>query len=291
MANLRSIRKRIASVKNTRQITKAMKLVSGAKLKRATDAVVAARPYNRKLKGILDNLLAHMEGVSHPLFQAHEHVKTVRILMFGSDRGLCGSFNSSLQRKLDSLVRQLTDEGAAVEVVAVGRKPRDHARRMRYNIVREIDGVTPAQYQTLARELVVSSVKEFEAGTIDQVILLFNQFISAMTQVVTLESLLPLAAPKTSAEAEAVTSLVDFIYEPSQESILDALLPQMMTARVLQAFLESTASEHGARMAAMDSATRNASEMIGKLTLEYNRARQAAITKELVEIVSGAEAL
>lgn len=291
MANLRSIRKRIASVKNTRQITKAMKLVSGAKLKRATDAVIAARPYNRKLKGILDNLLAHMEGVSHPLFQPHEHVKNVRIIMFGSDRGLCGSYNSALQRKVDSLIRQLTEEGAAVELVAIGRKPRDHAKRMRYSVVKEYNGLTPTQFQLLAREVVLSSVKEFEEGAVDQVILLFNQFVSAITQVPTLETLLPLSAPKAEAEGEAAASLVDFIYEPSQDAILDALLPQMMTARVLQAFLESTASEHGARMAAMDSATRNASEMIGKLTLEYNRARQAAITKELVEIVSGAEAL
>lgn len=288
MASLRTIRKRIASVKNTRKITKAMKLVSGAKLKRATDAVIAARPYNRKLKGILDNLLANSEELSHPLFQGREHIKTVRIVAFGSDRGLCGGFNSTLNRRLDALVREY--HSANVEFITVGRKPRDHTRRMNYKVVQEYANVAPANFQTVSRELVVGLVKEFEEGAVDLVILVYNQFKSAISQEVISEPLLPLTPPAKTA-TEGPTSLIEYIYEPSQAAILDSLLPQLVTARVMQSFLESTASEHGSRMTAMDNATRNASEMIDKLTLVYNRARQAAITKELVEIVSGAEAL
>jgi F-type H+-transporting ATPase subunit gamma len=289
MANLRAIRKRIASVKNTRQITKAMKLVSGAKLKRATEAVIAARPYNRKLKGILDNLLATMEELDHPLFRVPEKVERVKIVVFGSDRGLCGSFNSTINRRLDALIRN-DFAGKEVELITVGRKSRDHARRQGYKVVQEYSNLAPASFATVAREVVVGLVKDFEEGHVDLVVLLYNQFRSAISQEVTTENLVPLTPPVKKDDA-AQTALTDFIYEPSQAAILDALLPQLVTARALQAFLESTASEHGSRMSAMDNATRNASEMIEKLTLEYNRARQAAITKELVEIVSGAEAL
>ena len=286
MANLRSIRKRIASVKNTRQITKAMKLVSGAKLKRATDAVVSARPYSRKLKEILENVLARTEQVSHPLFQARDEVRHIRIILFGSDRGLCGSFNSSLQRRVEHLLKELP--GVEIDFITIGRKPRDYARRRGWTVVKEFGGVAPARYSTLSRELVVELLAEYEAARIDKVLLVFNQFRTALSQDVIVESLLPLTPPKAE---EVSGSMVDFIYEPSRSSILDALLPQIVTARTLQAFLESNASEHGARMTSMDNATRNATEMIDRLTLEYNRARQAAITKELVEIVSGAEAL
>lgn len=286
MANLRSIRKRIASVKNTRQITKAMKLVSGAKLKRATDAVVSARPYSKKLKEILENVLARTEDASHPLFQVREEVRKVRIVFFGSDRGLCGSFNSSLQRRVEQLLKELP--GVEVEFITVGRKPRDYARRRGWKVVKEFSSVAPARYATLSRELVLELLSEYEAGRTDKVLLVFNQFRTALSQDVVIESLLPLTPPKAE---ESSGSLIDFIYEPSRTAILDALLPQIVTARTLQAFLESNASEHGARMTSMDNATRNATDMIDRLTLEYNRARQAAITKELVEIVSGAEAL
>lgn len=289
MANLRAIRKRIASVKNTRQITKAMKLVSGAKLKRATEAVIAARPYNRKLRGILDNLLESMEELGHPLFQVREKVERVKIVVFGSDRGLCGSFNSTINRRLATLIRE-DYAGKEVELITVGRKSRDFARRQGYSVVQELTNLAPANFSTVARELVVGLVKDFEEGRVDLVVLLYNQFRSVISQEVTAETLVPLTPPVRKEDA-GQTARIDFIYEPSQAAILDALLPQLVTARALQAFLESTASEHGSRMSAMDNATRNASEMIEKLTLEYNRARQAAITKELVEIVSGAEAL
>lgn len=288
MANLRAIRKRITTVKNTRQITKAMKLVSAAKLRRATDAAIAARPYNRKLKEILDNLLARMDEKNHPLFQPREQIRRIKVVAFSSDRGLCGSYNSNVNRRVDTFTQE--NKGIEVEYFAVGRKVRDYVRRRGYPLSGDLTGISPAAVADVARELALSLVKEFEDGAVDEVYLVYHQFKTAISQILVTERLLPFMLP-TDGGPSGGASTVDYIYEPSQEAILDELLPQMMASRVMQAFLEALASEHGARMAAMDSATRNASEMIEKLTLEYNRSRQAAITKELVEIVSGAEAL
>lgn len=289
MANLRAIRKRIASVKNTRQITRAMKLVSGAKLKRATDAAVAARPYNRKLKEILGSLLARTEDRSNPLFQVRDEVKRIVVVAFSSDRGLCGSFNTNVCRRVDLIVRENPE--VDIQIVSVGRKVRDHVKRRNLNQLDEHTGVAPAQYAKTASRMAAELVSSFESGEVDEVHLVYTQFRSAISQTVVAEQLLPLVVPPSQDEGAASGSQIDFIYEPARGAILDALLPQLVANRVMQAFLESTASEHGSRMTAMENATRNASEMIDRLTLEYNRARQAAITKELVEIVSGAEAL
>ena len=250
--------------------------------------MIAARPYNRKLNDILDNLLASIGDQSHELFQPHEAVRRIKVVVFSSDRGLCGSFNSSINRRLDTFMRE--NASIEVELVTIGRKVRDYARRRSYKVAGENPNIPPVQFDKLARELSLVLVREFELERADEVHLLYNQFRSAISQVVVIEQLLPLVQPTRAGVAEP-GSLIDFVYEPSQGAILDVLLPQLVANRIMQALLESHASEHGARMAAMDSATRNASEVIDRLTLEYNRARQAAITKELVEIVSGAEAL
>jgi len=289
MAGLRDIRKRIASVKNTRQITKAMKLVSGAKLKRASDAAIASRPYNAGLRDMFANLAQRSEIEDHRLLRTRDPIKRVRILVFSSDRGLCGSFNGNVTRRLDALIQETSQHD--VSVVAIGRKAAEYGKRRGYEMAEEHTGLKPPDFQTLASRLAASTIEDFLEGRIDEVHMVYNQFKSALTQVLVVKQLLPFIVPAHVPEDGESQTLVDYIFDPSKESILDALLPQMITNLVLQALLESTASEHGARMTAMDSATRNASDMIEKLTLKYNRARQAAITRELVEIVSGAEAL
>ncbi len=289
-SDLKAIRKRIASVKNTRQITRAMKLVAGAKLRRATDAALAARPYNEKLNSLMADLLSRTEDRSNPLFRAREKVQRVRIIAFSADRGLCGSYNANVAKFVDDMVAKR--EGCQIEFVVVGRKIAEHARRTGYTVVESLSEITPAQVEVTARSLALDAVRDFESGKVDEVYLVYQRFKSAISQVVVSDLLLPLVVPESpDSEQEAEENLVDFIYEPSQGRVIDALLPQVVANRVMKAFLEATASEHAARMTAMDNATRNASELIDKLTLAANKARQAAITKELVEIVSGAEAL
>ncbi len=287
-SDLKAIRKRIASVKNTRQITRAMKLVAGAKLRRATDAAIAARPYNEKLNHLLADLLSRTEDRTNPLFKKRDEVKKVRIVALTADRGLCGSYNANVAKFVDGFVDQLSDKD--VEIVAIGRKMVEHARRKGYTLAGKLVEVSPKQVESLARELAMTSVRDYERGDVDEVHLVYQRFKSAISQVVVRDPLLPLVVPEAESRGDT-NGAVDFLYEPSQRAVIDALLPQVVANRVMTAFLEATASEHAARMTAMDNATRNASELIDKLTLDANKARQAAITKELVEIVSGAEAL
>ncbi len=288
-SDLKVIRKRIASVKNTRQITRAMKLVAGAKLRRATEAAMAARPYNEKLNELLADLLSRTEDRSNPLFKKRATVRRIRIVAFTADRGLCGSYNANVAKFVDTMVAE--QDGCEVEIVAVGKKIADHARRKQYAIKERLTEISPRDVEIHARELAMAAVRDFERGAVDEVHLVYQRFKSAISQVVVRDLLLPLVVPESATDAQAVSTLVDFIYEPSQSQVIDALLPQVVANRVMTAFLEATASEHAARMTAMDNATRNASDLIDQLTLEANKARQAAITKELVEIVSGAEAL
>lgn len=290
MANdLKAIRKRIASIRNTRQITRAMKLVAGARLRRATDAAIAARPYNKKLNLVLESLLSRTEDRSNVLFQRKKKVSRIKIIAFSSDRGLCGSYNSNVAKYVDQLVKERVD--CKVEFVAVGKKIGEHIRRQGYPLTKMMTDLSPANYADIARELATAAVHEYEQDTVDEVHLVFQRFKSAISQEVVREMLLPLVVPEVADVPSDQASLIDFIYEPSQADVIDALLPQVVANRTMKAFLEANASEHGARMTAMDNATRNASELIDKLTLDANKARQAAITKELVEIVSGAEAL
>jgi F-type H+-transporting ATPase subunit gamma len=288
MPSLRDIRRRIASVKNTQQITSAMKMVSAAKLQRAQDRVMAARPYSEHLHQLIAQLDTRVQSRAHPLLTPREEGKTLLVVVT-SDRGLCGGFNANVQRAAAELVRQ-RGGNAAVDVIAVGRKGRDFLTYRRIGLRTAYTDLFVRQvaYEQ-ARELAVQLLQAYEQEGYREVLVIYNRFRSAIHQEVTTLRLLPLSA-HTSSQA-APTEAFDYLYEPSPVQVLDSLLRREVEVQLFQIFLESFAGEHGARMTAMDSATENASEMIASLTLTFNRARQAAITKELIEVVSGADAL
>ncbi|MFI5367356.1 MAG: ATP synthase F1 subunit gamma [Candidatus Binatia bacterium] len=283
MASLKIIRKRISSVKSTQKITKAMKMVSAAKLRRAQDAATAARPYAEKLTGLLRNVAARVEGGAHPLLQTRPEVGTIHLLMVTADRGLCGGYNTNIIRKTEQF---LNEQGRdRVRLTIVGRRGFDYFKRRPVTIADKHINLFGGPNSELARTIGEPLAREFADGGTDAVYVVYNQFRSALVQVPTLQQLLPIAAETGAGES------LDYLYEPNPAVLLDRLLRQYVTVFIHRAFLEATASEHGARMTAMDSATSNASDMIERLTLEMNRARQATITKELMEIVGGAEAL
>jgi len=286
MANLRDIKKRIKSVKNTQQITKAMKMVSAAKLRRAEETVKQARPYANKMLGVLSSLALRADSSAHPLL-ARREVKKVAVLVITSDRGLCGAFNSGIIKKADSFIRLNKTNYESIGLTVVGRKAADHYKSTGGQISKEHTNILYLFGYHTAAGIAGDIINAYTNKEVDEVYLLYNEYKSALVQEATMERLLPI----TPLEGESEMSAVDYIYEPGKGSILEEILPKHVEIQVYRALLESIASEHGARMAAMDSATRNAKEMIGRLTLYYNRARQATITKELVEIVSGAEAL
>jgi len=286
MASLKSIKKRIVSVKNTRQITKAMKMVSAAKLRRAQENVVAARPYAKKLGEVLQTLASNVEGDLHPLLEKRD-AKKLLLVVITSDRGLCGGFNSNLCKAGDRYIREKKGAYDQIHVMTVGRKGYEFLKS-RHTIYKNFSNVlAKPNYQTavmLAQEV----VEGFMAEEYDQVELLYNAFRTVMSQDITFQQLLPLEPEAKGPHEEAP---VEFIYEPSVDDLLAEILPKNIEVQIFKAMLESVAGEHGARMTAMDSASKNASEMIGKLTLQYNRARQAAITTELMEIISGSESI
>jgi F-type H+-transporting ATPase subunit gamma len=286
MANLKAIKKRIVSVKNTSKITKAMKMVSAAKLRRAQENVVAARPYAKKLGEVLGRLTAILDADSSPLQQKRE-VKNALLVVVTSDRGLCGGFNTNLCKAAERFVREHKDEYPSLSVMTIGRKGYEYLKN-RQKIYKNQPGVfAKLSYQTAAF-LASEVIDGFLAEEYDEVFLIYNAFRSVMAQDITLERLLPVAPPAAEPTEELPPV---YIYEPDKEALLKELLPKNVEVQIFRALLESNASEHGARMTAMDSATKNANEMIGKLTLQFNRARQAAITTELIEIISGAESL
>jgi F-type H+-transporting ATPase subunit gamma len=290
MASLRDIRKRIRSVKSTQQITKAMKMVSAAKLRRAQDAIVAARPYARALDQMIADLVSRSEGLSHPLLTSRP-VRRVEILALTSDRGLAGGFNANVIRRVGRFAYE-RDRSTTLRLSTVGRKGLEAFRRRHLDIRKDHAGLYSRLSYETARSLAVELTTEFLEDRVDQVMLVYNEFVSAMTQKVVLTPLLPFERPAAyQSQVSGLRSMIDFEYEPSKEAVLDRLVPQAVATRVYRALLESVASEHGARMSAMENATRNAEDAISRLTLNYNRTRQAAITKELMEIVSGAEAL
>ena len=290
MASLRDIRKRIRSVKNTRQITKAMKMVAAAKLRKAQDAIVAARPYANTLGAMIGELVAHAEpgSVSHPLL-ATRPVKRVDVLVVTSDRGLAGGFNSNITRRVWRFFKESQANGVEVQLTTAGRKGGDFFRSRATPVRKDWPGVLAKVTYRGAADVAEELAERFVKGETDAVYLCYNEFLSAISQKVELTQLLPFPAAKSEGKADAVAT--EYEYEPGRQEVLDRLVPQALNTRVYRAFLESVASEHGARMTAMESATKNAGEMISRLTLFYNRTRQAAITKELMEIVSGAEAL
>lgn len=292
MPSLKDIRTRVRSVKNTQKITRAMKLVAAAKLRRAHDAVQSARPYADKMRETIASLLEGADEGSNPLFRTEEAPEKVLIVPMTSNRGLCGGFNANLLRRTDQFCAENVKSFGAIEVSPTGRKGIGHYRRREVAGAERFEAFDPNAPGETASPLTEALVKAFIDGEVDEVYIAFNEFKSALTQEVTFQRLLPLSAENLSAGGgDEEASGRENIYEPNEQQLLDALLPQYLESQVLRALLESNASEMGARMTAMDNATNNASDLIDRLTLEMNRARQAMITTELMEITSGAEAL
>ncbi|MES2458143.1 MAG: ATP synthase F1 subunit gamma [Bacteroidota bacterium] len=292
MANLKEVRNRIASVQSTQQITKAMKMVSAAKLKRATNAIIQLRPYATKLKEILGNLSASLEGSSSPFIQEREPNK-VLIVAVSSNRGLAGAFNMNVIKTTNNLIAGKYNEqykNGNVSILAIGKKTQDFYEKRGYKVIGNNNEVYAALTFENVTKITDAIMAGFVKGDFDKVELVYNRFKNAAVQILTTEQLLPL--PKAEAEAnDKISSNVDYILEPSQEQIVEQLIPKSIKIQLYKAVLDSHASEHGARMTSMDKATENAGDLLKALKLSYNQARQAAITTELTEIVSGAAAL
>jgi F-type H+-transporting ATPase subunit gamma len=293
MPNLLDIRRRIKSVKNTQQITKAMKMVSAAKLKRAQDRVVTARPFANKMMEVLGGLADRAdENFHHPLLDARSDERYLLVLIT-ADKGLCGAFNTNLIKGAQAFIRD--NPGKQIEILAVGRKGRDFFRRRVASLVGEYIGVTGKGRVEFSEALEIARdiIKRFtEDKEIDKAFVIYNEFKSVLQQRVVTEQLLPVSreAPATVATVDQSLTLVDYIYEQPPAEIFARLLPRLIETQIFRALLESIASEQGARMTAMDSASKNARELIDSLTLNMNRVRQAAITNEIIEVVSGAAA-
>jgi F-type H+-transporting ATPase subunit gamma len=283
MATLRDIQRRIRSVQSTQKITRAMKLVAAAKLRRAQERIIAARPYANKMAELLGNLVSGTDGAAHPLLEQREGPRR-QIVVVTADKGLAGAFNSNIIRRSLELVRE--SSAADLTLVVVGRKARDFYRRRPYTIKRDLIGFWDRLAYSHACELADFFMEQYLAGEVDEVWLLYNEFRSVAVQRPVRMQLLPI--PRTEG---AAAEGVDYIYEPGPEEILGELLPRHVRMQVYRALMESAAGEHGARMTAMEAATTNAKEMIDVLTIQYNKARQEKITKELLDIVGGAEAL
>jgi F-type H+-transporting ATPase subunit gamma len=285
MPALIDIRRRIRSVKNTQQITKAMKMVSAAKLRRAQDAMFAARPYARKMMEVLNSLATRAHPDAHPLLQEHGDEK-VLLIVITADKGLCGGFNANIIRAATRFLDEQQRGERKLELDLVGRKGRDFFRRRRYRVRSEHIGLFQALQFPAAQRIAQSLVKTYVAREVDRIHIAYNEFKTVIAQKVVVEQLLPIR----KLEFDPQEPPLDYLYEPSPGAIFDEILPKHVEIQVWRALLESAAAEHGARMAAMDAATNNAGEMIDRLTLYMNKVRQAAITKEIIEVVSGASA-
>ena len=296
MASLKDLRSRIASVKSTRKITSAMKMVAASKLRRAQDAAEAARPYAERMGTMLGRLATAVgsnEGA--PKLLAGTGKDDVHLLVvFTADRGLCGGFNASIVKATRLKAKALQAEGKTVKLICVGRKGADALKReFGDNIVARYTGIEGKKGIdfSAATDVADKVLALYEEGEFDVCSIFYNKFVSAISQVVTEQQLVPFAVPEADGQEEATGSSAVYEYEPSEEAILADLLPRNVGVQIFGAMLESSASEHGARMSAMDNATRNAGDMIDRLSIQYNRSRQAQITNELIEIISGAEAL
>ena len=290
MANLKEVRIRIASVNSTQQITKAMKMVSAAKLKRATDAIVQMRPYANKLKDILANLTASLEGNESPYTQQRE-IKNVLLVVVTSNRGLAGAFNTNVIKAANLLVANKYDaqkRDGNLQIIAIGKKAQDYFTRNKFNVIGNNNEVFNHLNFDEANKIAEEVMSGFVAGKWDKVEVVYNQFKNAGMQILTTEQLLPVVP---SVNQSANQNNADYLLEPSQEEIVLGLIPSSVKIQLYKALLDSHASEHGARMTAMDKATENAGELLKALRLSYNQARQASITNEILEIVSGANAL
>jgi len=293
MPSLKDLRNRIRSVRSTQKITSAMKMVAASRLRRAQERVEAARPYAERMERVLASLAGRMAGLpgAPPLLGGTGKEATHLLVVATSDRGLAGGFNATILREARRRIRELLPAGKTVLVLTIGRKGRDGLRRDYGRLIH--DSLTEIGRRQVsfdeARDIAERILVLYQAGRFDVATIIYNRFRSAMTQVVTAQQLIPFQAAAASEEVVLAGAIYEF--EPSEEEILTELLPKNLAVQIYTALLENAASEQGARMTAMDSATRNAGEMIDRLTLNYNRTRQAAITKELIEIISGAEAL
>jgi F-type H+-transporting ATPase subunit gamma len=286
MANLKEVKQRITSVISTQQITKAMKMVSAAKLRRAQDKIIQMRPYSQKLTAILSNVSAASEGSIDLVYAEKREVKKVLLVAITSDKGLCGAFNSNVMKATNFAIREQFPR-AEITVMPVGKKALEYFKKTNYTKIEDFSTLFLNLSTEVIGEAANYAMNAFAAGEFDQVFLIFNEFKNVATQFVRTEQFLPMAS--TSTEDTLVET--DYILEPSREFIIEELVPKALRVQFLKAILESNASEHGARMTAMDKATENAGELLKELKLMYNRTRQAAITNEILEIVSGANAL
>jgi F-type H+-transporting ATPase subunit gamma len=287
MANLKEVKQRINSVMSTQQITKAMKMVSAAKLRRAQEKIVQMRPYSQKLTAILNNVSASSEGDSDIVFATKREVKKVLLIPVTSDKGLCGAFNTNILKATNTAIKEQF-EGAEITVLPLGKKAYEYFKKSNYTVIDTYFGVFQQLNFDVVKEAASYAMDGFLAGDYDHVVLVFNEFKNVATQLVRVEQFLPMA-PQEGEEGNATET--DYLLEPSRTYIIEELVPISLRIQFYKAVLESNASEHGARMTAMDKATENAGELLKELKLMYNRTRQAAITNEILEIVAGANAL
>ena len=293
MPNLKELKNRIASVKSTKKITSAMKMVAASKLRRAQELAESSRVYADSLAFILSSLAGKTSNSSDlpEILTGREDPKTILLVINSSDRGLCGGFNSNLFRNAKNWIAQQQAQGKTVKIMTVGKKAASFYRRSELDVIAGFDDLTSNDRQLQVSEEVKNKIVElFESKEIDEVSILFNKFISAISQEPTYQSIIPMAAEEASEEEAAISNAV-FEFEPDKNELLEYLVPRNFLTQIYRSILESSASEHAARMTSMDNATRNAGDMIDRLTLTYNRTRQAFITKELIEIISGAEAV
>lgn len=293
MANLKEIRKRISTVKSTQKITRAMKMVAGARLTRAQQRIQSLRPYAVRTGVVLREVVAAAgkAGIEHPLLVQRDEGRAL-YLVITSDRGLCGSFNANINKAAERAWREAAADGKEVHLATIGRKGKEYFLRRNAPLIETFDGVWDDLGMDQAKRVARTVLKPFVLDEVDEIYVVYNEFKSAMTQRVVVEPLFPLGTPPPEEEAGvAADDEVEFIFEPDKGALMERLVPMYVEISILRALYESMASELGARMTAMDAATKNAGDMISNLTLQYNRARQAAITTELMEIIGGAEAL
>lgn len=287
MANLKEVKQRITSVVSTQQITKAMKMVSAAKLRRAQDKIIAMRPFSKKLTSILNSVASASEGEVDLIYSQKREVKKVLLVAITSDKGLCGAFNTNVIKAANAAILGQFSQ-AEVTIMPIGKKSVEFFRKSKYAVIEDHSGLFLDLSIDRIREAANHAMDAFVKGEFDQVFLVFNEFKNVATQVIRTEQFLPMASEAIKGEKPAE---VDYILEPSREFILQEIVPKALRVQFYKAILESNASEHGARMTAMDKATENAGDLLKELRLLYNRSRQAAITNEILEIVSGANAL
>jgi F-type H+-transporting ATPase subunit gamma len=287
MATLRDIKRRIKAVQSTSKITKAMKMVSAAKFRKAQQRMFELRPYAERMGNILSSLAGGAEGEMHPLLAVRPR-KNIEVLVITSDRGLCGAFNTNILKAGTKHIAELQKEGFDVAISCVGRKARDYFKRRNVELKNAWTGISGKISYANAQEIAGVIIEKYTDESVDEVILIYNEFKSAIAQKVVIAKLLPLAPIESSEEALPV---YNFIYEPTKQEIFSRLIPKNVEIQIFRALIESQASEEAARMAAMENATKSANDMISSLTLQYNKARQATITKELMDIVGGVEAL